>query len=70
MPMNKTVTLSVDQRARDGALQLAINVEDADGGSIGYRIAGPKYDGSGKTLLRHVITEADKAAIMSALRGV
>ena len=56
------VVLTVDRRG-DGQLQVAIT---ADG--LGYRIAGPKYDGSGKTVLRHVLTERDKDEIQSYLR--
>lgn len=39
-----------------------------DGGSHGYRIAGPKYDGRGKTLLKHFVTERDVAEIIGYLK--
>ena len=52
--MATTVYFSVDQRSYDKALQLSINDEHG-----GYRIAGPDYDGNGKTLLKRPITERD-----------
>jgi len=64
-----TVYISIDQRS-DGQLQIGINKEDPDGGGHGYRIAGPKYDGSGKTLLKHKITKRDVDEIRSYLRAV
>jgi hypothetical protein len=62
------IYISVDRRDRDGAMQISIGVEDEKGGGRGYRIAGPKYDGRGKTLLKHFITERDRAEIHSYLR--
>lgn len=64
--MTKRVYLSVDKRTRDGALQLSIGLED----SYGYRIAGPKYDGDGKTLVRHFLTERDVVEIQNFLKKV
>ncbi len=58
------VYLSVDIRD-DGAVQLSIG---DDGG--GYRIAGPKYDGTGKTILRRTLTPRDRDEIRSYLRRV
>lgn len=58
-----SVELSVDRRAFDGALQVSINWRDDKGGGHGYRIAGPKYDGSGTNLLRHQLTDRDKEEI-------
>lgn len=66
MTPKKGIYLSIDRRG-DGQLQLSIGKQDADGGGIGYRIAGPKYDGSGKTLLRHFITERDVDEIRAYL---
>ena len=59
--------ISVDRRDCDDGLQLSIGVE-GDGGSHGYRIAGPKYDGRGKTLLKHYINERDVGEIMRYLK--
>lgn len=65
--MSKTY-ISVDRRGIDGALQVSIGVEDDDGGGHGYRIAGPKYDGHGKTLVKHYITERDAREIAGYLK--
>lgn len=56
------IFFTVDRRG-DGALQLSINDNDS-----GYRLAGPKYDGTGKVLLRHEITERDREELLSYLR--
>lgn len=47
-------------RARGGALQVHI-VDQGDG----YRIAGPKFDGTSELLLRHVLSERDAKEIRS-----
>jgi hypothetical protein len=57
--MTNKVYFTVDRRAVDGAMQLSINVDSADGGGHGYRIAGPKYDGNGKVVLRHELSDRD-----------
>lgn len=57
------VYISVDKRSRDGAIQVSIN---ADG--HGFRIAGPKYDGSGTNLLTKEITATDAAEIKRYLK--
>lgn len=62
------ITITVDQRECDGGFQLSINKENPDGGGHGYRIAGPKYDSGGKTLVRHVLTKRDVDAIRAYLR--
>jgi hypothetical protein len=59
------VYISVDQRAADGAIQVSIGHE----GGSGYRIAGPKYDGSGKTLLKVFLSETEKKEIRAYLRS-
>lgn len=59
--------ISVDLRDCDGGLQICIGIEGDDGSDHGYRIAGPKYDGRGKTLLRHYITERDAREIKGYL---
>lgn len=66
--VKKRTYISVDRRGYDGALQISIGTEDEDGSSIGYRIAGPKYDGHGKTLLKHFITERDVFEIKEYLK--
>jgi predicted metalloendopeptidase len=59
------VYISVDQRAADGAIQVSIGFE----GSHGYRIAGPKYDGNGQTLLKVFLSEGEKKEIRAYLRS-
>jgi hypothetical protein len=66
MNMAARAYISVDRRDCDGGLQISIGSEDATGGT-GYRIAGPKYDGRGKTLLKHFITERDVREIKGYL---
>jgi hypothetical protein len=66
--MAKRTYISVDRRECDGGLQISIGSEDEDGGGTGYRIAGPKYDGRGKTLLKHYVTERDVREIEGYLR--
>jgi hypothetical protein len=58
--------ISLDQRA-DGGLQVSIGHVNADGNGTGYRIAGPKYDGTGRTIYHHVLTDRDKEEIRSYL---
>jgi hypothetical protein len=58
------VYLTVDKRTCDGAIQISIGND-----RMGYRIAGPKYDGSGKTLLKKELSERDREEIRSWLDG-
>lgn len=57
-----TVTLAVYRDGWTGRLQLAI--EDESGG---YRLAGPKFNGSGEKVLERVLDEHDAARIRSYL---
>lgn len=50
--------LTVDERSRDGAIQVSIG-----NASTGYRLAGPKYDGRGCQLLRKVLDDRDRAEL-------
>jgi hypothetical protein len=59
------VFLTVGKRRTDGAIQISI---EKDG--IGYRIAGPKFDGDGYNLLRHKLTKRDGEEIRAFLRKV
>lgn len=52
---------SVDKNNR-GQTQLSINL-----GCVGYRIAGPKYDGTGKNIFRHELTKRDIEEIRDIL---
>ena len=64
--MNERIYLSVDQGS-NGGLQLSIGREATDGSGTGYRIFGPKYDGQGKQLKRHYLTDLDVKEIRSYL---
>ena len=56
------IYFSIDQNGR-GSLQLAINNPSGSG----YRISGPKYDGTGKTLHVHPLTSRDISELRSYL---
>ena len=58
------VYLTVDKRS-DGLMQMSIG-----DGNLGYRIAGPKYDGTSKTVLQRELTLRDKKEIESFLRTI
>jgi hypothetical protein len=58
----KFIYFSIDQNNR-GHLQLAINNPSGSG----YRISGPKYDGTGKTLHIHQLTSRDIVELRSYL---
>ena len=58
---------------RDGltnGLQLSINHTDEDGAGHGYRLAGPKFNGSGRVLLSRTLDERDAAEIRRYLDAV
>lgn len=61
------LTLDVDRDGLTGRLQLSINQWDADGGGHGYRIAGPKYNGTGRSLVRHRLDARDATEIRAYL---
>jgi hypothetical protein len=52
------------------ALQLSIGKRDEQGLYDGYRIAGPKFDGTGETILRAELSRADAAEIRRYLDAV
>ncbi len=56
------IYLTVDQRRSDGAFQMSIGTADS-----GYRIAGPKYDGTNRSVLRRKLTKRDADEIRSYL---
>jgi hypothetical protein len=57
----KAVYFSIDENSR-GQIQLALNYRGS-----GYRICGPKYDGTGRTIKSHEITLSDIKEIQSYL---
>lgn len=65
--MTDKITLEVDQDGLTGKLQLSINERDEKGTGWGYRLHGPKFNGSGKNLLEHDLTQADADEIRKYL---
>ena len=57
--MSDHCELHVDRDGLTGSLQLGISIVDEEGAGGGYRIAGPKYSGSGSNVLRHVLDQRD-----------
>ncbi len=57
-----SVLISVHRDGVTGSIQLSIG--NAHGG---YRIAGPKFNGTGRLLLEHMVTERDAQEIRSYL---
>jgi hypothetical protein len=58
---------------RDGwtdGLQMSISQLDENGAGHGYRIAGPKFNGSGEVLLKRELDERDAAEIRAYLDAV
>lgn len=53
------VEVTVDRDGVTGGLQVSIQKVDGNGAGHGYRIAGPKYSGTGENLLTHALTERD-----------
>jgi hypothetical protein len=56
--------------AKRGGLQLSISKRDETGLGSGYRIAGPKFDGTGETLLSAELSREDAAEIRRYLDAV
>ena len=54
----------------DRLLQLSINQTDENGTGDGYRLAGPKFNGSGEVLLTRHLDDRDAAEIRRYLDAV
>lgn len=65
----REIYIAVDRRENDGQFQLAIGLHDDGKGGHGYRLCGPKYDGTGTNVLHHVLTERDVEVIRTYLRA-
>lgn len=63
----KHVTFEVAKDGWTGGLQLSINERDADGGGHGFRLAGPKFNGSSEMLLKYEVDERDAEEIREYL---
>ncbi|MCU1613741.1 MAG: hypothetical protein JWO98_1281 [Frankiales bacterium] len=62
--MSKRIVFTVDRDGWTNGLQLGISQPDE---GHGYRLAGPKYNGSSKTLLDYELEERDAAEIRKML---
>lgn len=65
--MADRLTLEVSRDGWTKGLQLSINQRDEKGLGSGYRLAGPKFNGSGETLLTRTLTEEDAKEIRTYL---
>ncbi|SOD80017.1 hypothetical protein SAMN06272781_6826 [Streptomyces sp. 1222.2] len=61
------VVFEVSKDGWTGGLQLGISELDENGGGHGFRLAGPKFNGSSKTLLKYEVTERDADEIRKFL---
>lgn len=68
--MADRLTLEVSRDGWTKGLQLSINQRDEKGLGSGYRLAGPKFNGSGETLLTRTLTEEDAKEIRAYLDAV
>lgn len=55
----QAIEICVDRDGLTGGLQLSVDVVEGNGSGHGYRLIGPKFNGSSKPLLRHTLTESD-----------
>ncbi|MFI0822272.1 hypothetical protein ACH4TX_42135 [Streptomyces sp. NPDC021098] len=65
-----SIVIDVCKDGWTGGLQLGISQLDENGTGTGYRLAGPKYNGSQKRLLKHTLDERDAEEIRGYLRAV
>ena len=68
--MADQLTLDVTKDGWTGGIQLSINCVSDNGWGHGYRIAGPKFNGSGSVLLSAKLTERDAGEIRAYLDRV
>lgn len=62
--MREHVEIHVDRDGLTGRLQIGISRVDDAGAGGGYRLAGPKYSGTGANLLKHRLDERDAREIL------
>lgn len=60
------VSLNVYKDGLTGSLQLSVDYEDGCGGH-GYRLAGPKFAGKSKLLLRRALNQSDISELRTYL---
>ncbi|MFJ4847597.1 hypothetical protein [Streptomyces sp. NPDC088733] len=68
--MTKKVTIDISRDGWTNGLQLSINERDEDGRGHGYRLAGPKFNGSGEPVLSAELDERDAREIRAYLDAV
>lgn len=68
--MTDRLILSVHRDGRTRRLQVSLSKLDARGNGHGYRLAGPKFSGSGEPLLECRLGEQDAAEIRRYLDAV
>jgi hypothetical protein len=68
--MPEKITLEVCKDGWTGGLQLSINKVDEEGRGGGYRLAGPKFNGSSKLLLQTALDQRDADEIRAHLDAV
>lgn len=66
-PATRLAVITLDRDGWTKDLQLNIATLDENGRGGGYRLAGPKYNGSSKNLLRVELDERDATEIRAAL---
>jgi len=64
------LTIDVTRDGWTGKLQLSISQRDEAGAGHGYRLAGPKFNGSGTTVLSRTLDERDASEIRKYLDAV
>lgn len=64
------IKLDIDLDGWTQSLQANLVQADADGLGWGYRLAGPKYNGSSRNLLSRTLNERDAREIRDALNAV
>lgn len=68
--MPDKVVIEVGKDGWTGSLQLGISQLDENGSGWGHRLAGPKFNGSGETLLSRTLDERDAKEIRGYLDAV
>ncbi|MEU6057940.1 hypothetical protein [Streptomyces sp. NPDC047097] len=68
--MSERIEFTVDRDGWTTGLQLNIAQLDENNRGWGYRLAGPKYNGSSKNLLTAILTERDAEEIRAKLNAV
>jgi hypothetical protein len=64
------ITIEVCRDGWTNGIQLSINQRDKNGAGDGYRLAGPKFNGSSKSLLKTELDQRDADEIRGYLDAV